>query len=651
MSSLPTLPEETSIDNSSSNIAVQNNRKINQNVSNVKHIDIYVYNHWFQIPEVSTTDLFNSLLCQTTSTNSSPAQSYSVENKHLVESVVQNRTQMSPELQMSFKNNTIRAIQPLIPNQSHSSVQGMSVLSQSSDQPMRGIEDIDTIQSKPMQNSLYTPFVSPIIGAQNTVPLSQSQALTNSTIHNESRSQVATEFAQSDQSSYSPLGMSSVSQQYAIKSAYGKKYMNQNQINATTFSTPANDSKFAFPKSLPIKQRPRERSISTPHINKENSAMQPIPQMPVPVSAISLTDIRGNQSIERSSSLPVYTHERRRSVTSLPRAGMSGAISGSTANVSYQVQPQMQPKSQLIANKSIDNTMASVSAYSPQLVVSNTYDMSQGTSSGSNLIARLLTSNNSSLNNISNESSQQIYSNQSKTHNISLANNVTNANNNANTNPNARPSTIDASSIGIRTPVTTSANERIPVMFGSKFMDERTSMSGQMGSNVKQNFVMQSNPTVCSSSLAHPIYTISKSRSSPVALSSPKETYSATPSPPSSRSPVKTPKPKASKDRIQYKEHRRVCHINAEQKRRCNIKNGFDTLRSLLPSISQNTNTKISKAAMLQRAAEHISSLKGERQSQQEEYDRLKQQVESLNQTIGLVIAHLIPESHLLLYF
>ena len=30
-------------------------------------------------------------------------------------------------------------------------------------------------------------------------------------------------------------------------------------------------------------------------------------------------------------------------------------------------------------------------------------------------------------------------------------------------------------------------------------------------------------------------------------------------------------------------EHRRVCHINAEQKRRCNIKNGFDTLQSLLP--------------------------------------------------------------------
>ena len=30
-------------------------------------------------------------------------------------------------------------------------------------------------------------------------------------------------------------------------------------------------------------------------------------------------------------------------------------------------------------------------------------------------------------------------------------------------------------------------------------------------------------------------------------------------------------------------EHRRVCHINAEQKRRCNIKNGFDMLQSLLP--------------------------------------------------------------------
>ncbi|CAG2182628.1 unnamed protein product, partial [Oppiella nova] len=108
------------------------------------------------------------------------------------------------------------------------------------------------------------------------------------------------------------------------------------------------------------------------------------------------------------------------------------------------------------------------------------------------------------------------------------------------------------------------------------------------------------------------------------------------PSPPSHSSPTNASKSKPTKDRVQYREHRRVCHINAEQKRRCNIKNGFDTLRSLLPSISHNTNTKISKAAMLQKAAEHIRHLKTERQSQQEEYDLLNKQVEGFNHTISV---------------
>jgi len=91
-----------------------------------------------------------------------------------------------------------------------------------------------------------------------------------------------------------------------------------------------------------------------------------------------------------------------------------------------------------------------------------------------------------------------------------------------------------------------------------------------------------------------------------------------------------------SDDRNLYRERRRVCHINAEQKRRCNIKNGFDTLRNLLPSLSSNTNTKISKAAMLQKAAEYIRILKSEKYDQQKEQEMLKQQVESLNQTISV---------------
>lgn len=93
-------------------------------------------------------------------------------------------------------------------------------------------------------------------------------------------------------------------------------------------------------------------------------------------------------------------------------------------------------------------------------------------------------------------------------------------------------------------------------------------------------------------------------------------------------------RPKSETERVQYKEHRRVSHINAEQKRRCNIKNGFDTLHHLVPSLGQNPNGKVSKAAMLQKAGEYIKQLKGERAQLQEEAILLRKQIESLNQAI-----------------
>lgn len=98
----------------------------------------------------------------------------------------------------------------------------------------------------------------------------------------------------------------------------------------------------------------------------------------------------------------------------------------------------------------------------------------------------------------------------------------------------------------------------------------------------------------------------------------------------------KASRPKSDEERVQYKEHRRVCHINAEQKRRCNIKNGFEALHHLLPPMNQNPNMKVSKAALLQKAAEYIRALKCERQQQQEEAEMLKQQIEALNQAISL---------------
>jgi MAX-like protein X len=78
-----------------------------------------------------------------------------------------------------------------------------------------------------------------------------------------------------------------------------------------------------------------------------------------------------------------------------------------------------------------------------------------------------------------------------------------------------------------------------------------------------------------------------------------------------------------------------VCHINAEQKRRCNIKNGFDMLHSLIPQLSHNPNAKVSKAAMLQKGAEYIRQLKIERTQLKQEIEAHRQEVEGLNATIS----------------
>ncbi|KAG7188203.1 hypothetical protein KM043_016078 [Ampulex compressa] len=92
---------------------------------------------------------------------------------------------------------------------------------------------------------------------------------------------------------------------------------------------------------------------------------------------------------------------------------------------------------------------------------------------------------------------------------------------------------------------------------------------------------------------------------------------------------------KAESERGQYKEQRRVGHIHAEQKRRYNIKNGFDMLHSLIPQLSQNPNTKLSKAAMLQKGADYIRQLRAERNQLKEEMDSLRHQIECLNTSIS----------------
>ncbi|ESO98162.1 hypothetical protein LOTGIDRAFT_142988, partial [Lottia gigantea] len=89
-------------------------------------------------------------------------------------------------------------------------------------------------------------------------------------------------------------------------------------------------------------------------------------------------------------------------------------------------------------------------------------------------------------------------------------------------------------------------------------------------------------------------------------------------------------------------ETRRAAHLSAEQKRRCNLKNGFDMLVVLVPSLTQNP--KASKADMLRKTAEFCKKLKAERIQMQKEADILKQEMETLHNSISIIQSQL-PET------
>ncbi|XP_053130809.1 LOW QUALITY PROTEIN: carbohydrate-responsive element-binding protein [Hemicordylus capensis] len=83
-------------------------------------------------------------------------------------------------------------------------------------------------------------------------------------------------------------------------------------------------------------------------------------------------------------------------------------------------------------------------------------------------------------------------------------------------------------------------------------------------------------------------------------------------------------------------ESRQIIHISAEQKRRFNIKLGFDTLHGLVSTLSSQPSLKISKATTLQKTGEYISKLQQERAALQDEAQRLRDQIEELNAAINL---------------
>ncbi|KAG8450663.1 hypothetical protein GDO86_003078 [Hymenochirus boettgeri] len=83
-------------------------------------------------------------------------------------------------------------------------------------------------------------------------------------------------------------------------------------------------------------------------------------------------------------------------------------------------------------------------------------------------------------------------------------------------------------------------------------------------------------------------------------------------------------------------EIRRITHISAEQKRRCNIKIGFDTLHSLVTSLHGQHSNKLSKAATLHKTADYVYKLQQERDQLQEEAQLLRCKTQELNNSISL---------------
>uniref|UniRef100_G3QA14 BHLH domain-containing protein n=1 Tax=Gasterosteus aculeatus aculeatus TaxID=481459 RepID=G3QA14_GASAC len=87
---------------------------------------------------------------------------------------------------------------------------------------------------------------------------------------------------------------------------------------------------------------------------------------------------------------------------------------------------------------------------------------------------------------------------------------------------------------------------------------------------------------------------------------------------------------------LQTTKTRRITHISAEQKRRFNIKLGFDTLHNLVTTLSSQPSIKISKATTLHKTAEYISKMQQERAQLHDEAQRLREEIQLLNSAVNV---------------
>lgn len=73
----------------------------------------------------------------------------------------------------------------------------------------------------------------------------------------------------------------------------------------------------------------------------------------------------------------------------------------------------------------------------------------------------------------------------------------------------------------------------------------------------------------------------------------------------------------------------------AEQKRRCNIQQGFDRLQILVPALKDGKNLKVSKAVMLQKTSEYIKELQLAREKRMSDLEVFKKEIDELSDKIA----------------
>ncbi|KAI1724669.1 protein WBSCR14 like protein [Ditylenchus destructor] len=87
-------------------------------------------------------------------------------------------------------------------------------------------------------------------------------------------------------------------------------------------------------------------------------------------------------------------------------------------------------------------------------------------------------------------------------------------------------------------------------------------------------------------------------------------------------------------------ERKRILHLHAEKNRRCALKDGFEMLVDAIPVVEE-AGVKSTNAVVLNRAAQHIRSLKDQSEQRIEEVDELRDKIAQMNDKIALIQSNL----------